>query len=197
MSTKRDTKTNKWKVDFNVYPNGERKRIRKTGFTRKKDGVAFENSRKADHNDNTAQIKQRFSSLTLAEIATRYRDSHLAKGKASDNVSYINNIVKQFGNHVLSKITTKEVIEYFEKLFSGEIQTSKNQQFAISSIEKHLTYFKRIFNYAIEREIIAVNPIKEVKFSKEFKKKNKRNKSLSQEEFIQFQQMFSKKTVVG
>lgn len=188
MSTKQDKKTGKWEVDF--YPGGGAKRVRKKGFKRKKDGEAFENSRKADHNDSTALIKKRFSTLTFAEIAHQYRDNHLVKGKASDNVSYANNLVRYFGDNILSKITTSEVLIYFEKLFSGEIVSSRDELFAISSIEKHLTYFKRIFNYAIEREVIAINPIKEIKFSKQFKKKNKRNKSLSQEDFNKFQNMF-------
>jgi len=177
-----------WRVDF--YPSPRSKRERKTGFKRKKDAEEFINSRKADYKNNTASINKRFSTLTFSEIAQQYRDNHLAKGKANDNVSYINNLVNEFGNHILSKISSKEILLYFDKLFSGEIVTNRDEMFAVSSIQKHLTYFKTVFNYAIEREVIAVNPVKNINFTKEFKKKNKRNKHLSQEQFNRFDDLF-------
>jgi integrase len=188
MSVPKKNEDGTWRVDF--YPSPGAKRERKTPFTRKKDAEEYINSRKADYKNKTALIQKRFSTLTFEQIAVQYRDSHLAKGKASGNVSYMNNLIREFGDHILSKISTSEVRIYFEKFFDGEIVSQKGHKYEISTIEKHLTYFKRVFNYAIEREIIAINPIKEIRFTKQFKKKNKRNKSLSQEDFNKFNDLF-------
>lgn len=179
------TDDGKWRVDFYIG----KKRVKKKGFSRKKEAESYITNRKADYNDTTASKKKRFSKLTFSELAIPYRDKHLANSKAHENIWMIDKLIERWGDHLIAKITTSDARDYFDELFSTPIAKT-NEPYAISTVEKFLTYFKRVFNYAIEMEVIEVNPVKEVKFVKQFKKKNKRNKTLSQEQFFKFYDLF-------
>lgn len=176
----RKAKNGKWVSDF--YING--KRVVKQ-HDLKKDAESYIIRRKAK--ETTASItdmEEAFSSLTVRELTKIYVEEYLQFTKAVKNVSYCKRIVSRWGNYTLSNITPKEV-----RLWVTELANSG--KLSISTIEKLVSYFKRIFNYAIEMEIINQNPISHLSFKKLFKMKNKRNFTINHEQFKEFQELFS------
>ncbi len=75
-------------------------------------------------------------------------------------------------------------------LLNGEITDSKGNTYAVSTVEKHLSYFNTVFNYAIGMELTDSNPIEKVEFKKDFKKKNRRNFIMTSVDFIDFLKLF-------
>lgn len=172
-------KTNgKYESDF--YLNG--KRIKKQ-HDRKKDAENYIAKRKANEtSEKQMRMERNFTTLSLKEVALKYQSNHLSKTRATNNQSYIKKIIDTWGDYSLSGITPVEVRSWIVELFDSS--------YAISTVEKYLTYLKRIFNYAVENETIALNPIKHVTFRKEFKKKNRRNTTINHDEFKELYQLF-------
>jgi integrase len=168
----------KWLADF--YLNGKRiKRLK----DKKKDAEEYINQRKSlEPNSRTSIMENNFSSLSFSHIATRYINEHLSKTKAAGNKSYINKLIEKWGEHSLSNITPVDVRKWMAELFESN--------YAIATIQKYLVYFKRVFNYAVEMEVISTNPIGHISYKKQFKKKNRRNITLSTEEFLEFKELF-------
>lgn len=168
----------KYESDF--YLNG--KRVKKQ-HDRKKDAENYIAKRKANEtSEKEMRMETNLTNLSLKEVALKYQANHLLKTRATNNQSYIKNIIHKWGEYKLIALTPVEVRLWITEL----LETS----YAISTVEKHLTYLKRIFNYAVEIELIKANPIKHVTFRKEFKKKNRRNTTINHDEFLELYSLF-------
>lgn len=128
------------------------------------------------------KLEENYSSFTFGTIARYYVSNHLSKSKAYRNTSYINNLTAKWGEHNLTSITPSKVRKWIKELLDSKYE--------ISTVEKHLVYFKRVFNYSIEMELIPRNPITHISFKKEFKKKNRRNTTINHQEYKELLELF-------
>jgi integrase len=176
----RKLKNGKWLADF--YING--KRVKRQKKTKREAEDYIVKRRTNEPTTMSSEMHDNYSRLHFSEISTKYLKEHLLKSKAAANKSYIKKLEKKWGEYKLSSITPAEVRTWVKELFDSSYE--------ISTVEKYLVYFKRIFNYAIEMEVISLNPIRHIKFKKEFKKKNKRNVTMNEKEFIEFYALFEK-----
>ena len=163
----------KWEADF--YLDG--KRVKKQCKTKREANqyIIKRKSTGTNHGENSFK--------TVNQAAMYYRDTHLKLGKASSNCYIINNIIKEFGDFKIVELKKSDV-----RLWITDLLAKKHYE--ISTIEKHLTYFKTIFNHCIKMELLELNPIEKVEFRKQFKKKNRRNVTMSHEDFREFYKLF-------
>ncbi len=122
-----------------------------------------------------------FNKMTFGELAEPYKE-YLLKTRASDNVSYISRLVEKWGEWRLNQITPGQVKPWI----LGLIQQPEEKRNAISTIKKLVAYFKRVFNYGVEMELIPRNPImnlENARIKKEFRRVNKRTQTFSAEQF--------------
>lgn len=171
----------KWEADF--YLNG--KRVKKQQPTKRAATNYIVKRMSTEVTALSTAMEENFNSLKVSDIAWNYLNNHLLESRASSNASYVYNIIKRWGSFTLSQVGPKEVKEWVKEMV-------KSKSYAISTIQKYLTYFQRIFSYAIEEELIAINPIKHISFSKLFKLKNKRNFTISLEDFPKLLNLFEK-----
>lgn len=177
MAVRKKAKNN-WIADF--YLDGTR--IQKSGFPTKTDAQRYIDKRTLSTGKENGML-QRFETLQFKTLAADYK-TYLAGTSAHRNCSYINGLTRRWGDYRINAIPTKEVKEWVaEMLEDGK---------AIATIEKYVNYFKTTFNHAIENEVINLNPIAHIKFTKLFKMKNKRNTTISPDEFNEFVKVFEK-----
>jgi integrase len=171
-----------WLIDIYVTENGKKKRIRNKSFPTKKAAEAYVAKRKAS-DPFSSSVEDNFFKLQFRDIAELYK-KHLEGTRAKANISYVNNLLEKWGDHTISAVSPSEV-----RLWIKEMLASREYQ--ISTIEKHLTYLKTIFNYAMQMEKINRNPLLMVKFKKEFSRKTVRNYTMDVEEFKEFLKLFN------
>jgi integrase len=136
-----------------------------------KSGLAPEFGARAKH----------LKSMTFEELAKPYKE-YLLKTRASNNVSYIERLIEKWGKWRLNQITPGQVKPWI----LGLIQQPEDKRDAISTIKKLVAYFKTVFNYGVEMEIIPSNPILRLendRIKKEFRRVNKRTKTFSADQF--------------
>lgn len=179
MAKPTPTKSGKYKTDF--YVNGER--IREVLPTLKA-AIAYENERKSTELTKlSTNMKSNFTKLKYKDIAFIYM-AHLAETNAKSNLSYIRGAVKYWGEMKISLISVKLTKKWVESLFKHE------KNYALSTIEKYLEYFKTSFTHAVKNEIIPYNPVLKVEFRKKFKGKTKRDITINREEYVDFYSLF-------
>jgi len=177
-------KNGQWYVSFTL-PDKNRKRVTFPKGTLKRDAISFVNENmKLDKASISVNMKKNFDNLKFAEIANLYI-GYLSKTDASDNVSYVNKTIEYWKDCKISDITPALLSDWIESLFVDE------KNYAVATVEKYLAYFKTVFNYAVKKEIITHNPVSKVEFTKEFKKKTKRNFVISRDEFKNLNSLFS------
>ena len=118
--------------------------------------------------------------MTVRELAERYSKDHLALTRAPGNKSYIDRIIVTWGDCKLFRVSKAGVTQWIMSYLTGPVD---GKRFSVAYAKKLLCYFKRIFNWGRQMEIVSDNPIAEVSFRKEFKRANKRNVVLEPEQF--------------
>lgn len=121
--------------------------------------------------------------ITFRDVAVPYRE-YLKGTRAKGNVCYIDRLIDKWGDWRISQITVGQVRPWIYAFLNGPV---KDGEMTVSTVKKITVYFKRVFSYAIEElEILSQNPlvglINKV-LRKEFKRINKRTKTISVDEF--------------
>jgi len=106
-----------------------------------------------------AQFSERF----LADYAKpRLRASTVARYALS-----IKNIVRHLGNLRLGEFTRREAHEFVEHRKAELSQKHPDQQIANATVNRDLACLKKVFNYAVEVEILEGNPLSRFKLLRE------------------------------
>jgi integrase len=172
---KKDGKT--WKIDVTV----RKKRIKKKGFRTRSDAEKWISDRRSNTEEFwVSDMEKNFKTMQIRDIALPYR-SYIETTRAKKSVYVIDNIIREFGDTVISKLTMKDVRAYFEQLFKTE---------AIGSVKLYLAYFKSLFNYSIKRQIIATNPIVTLEYQKDFRRSNVRDTVITVDQYEDFISLF-------
>ena len=172
---KKDGKT--WKIDVTV----RKKRIKKKGFRTRSDAEKWISDRRSNTEEFwVSDMEKNFKTMQIRDIALPYR-SYIETTRAKKSVYVIDNIIREFGDTVISKLTMKDVRAYFEQLFKTE---------AIGSVKLYLAYFKSLFNYSIKRQIIATNPIVTLEYQKDFRRSNVRDTVITVDQYEDFISIF-------
>lgn len=121
--------------------------------------------------------------MTFRDVAIPYRD-YLKGTRAKGNVCYIDRLIDKWGDWKISQLTVGQVRPWLYTFLNGPV---KNDDMAVSTVKKIAVYFKRVFSYAIEElEVISQNPLVGLinkALRKEFKRINKRTRTVSVDEF--------------
>jgi len=177
---------NNWFCSF--YPKPKSKnRTYKSGFKTKKLAQTYEDQHKSGGiNSQNSIMDQNFYNLHFAEVAEKYLYQHLETTKTGkSNSSCVKKCIQRWGDYTLAGITTEDVREWITELLNSE-------KYEVSTISNYLTYFKRVYSYANEIELIDRNPIAKIKFTKEFQRKNVRKTVMDIVQFKEFVKCFDK-----
>ena len=139
MAVRKSKNGKTWDSDF--YPNGSKfPREIKQHKTKKAAEAYLRRRMSTEITARDTKMQENFNTLKVKEIADIYLNEVLLKGKAYRNGSYINGIKKKWGEVTLSQVSTPDVKSWIRDMVDkGDL--------AISTIQKHLTYFKRVFSY--------------------------------------------------
>jgi integrase len=118
--------------------------------------------------------------LTVTELADRYIKEHLSLSRTSNNKCFIEVIKNKWGKDKLSRINPSDVKLWLKGLL---VPVDGKLKYEVSTVRKIFAYFKRIFNWSIEMEIISSNPIEHIDLKKEFKRINKRKVVIETDQF--------------
>jgi integrase len=112
--------------------------------------------------DNSGIIKtdvgekaKRMRSLTVAELADRYRDEHLCNTRAWSNRSYLEIIKGKWGEHRIAHINIGVVRPWIYSLLNAP----EAERYSGYTVRKIVRYFYRVFSWALEMEIVDRNPL--------------------------------------
>lgn len=169
-----------WSIDVTIH----KKRYRLSGFKTKSEAESWIHVRKKELPEESwrSALDSNFRTKTIEEIAKPYR-IHILKTRAAKSVYIVDNIVSEFGHVICSKLLPSDVSEYIESLFESN---------AIGSVKLYLSYFNAIFNFAIKNQVIDINPIKTVNYSKQFRGAGVRNTIVTPEQWPQLKELFKK-----
>lgn len=166
-----------WSIDVTI----RNKRVKKKGFKTKSEAEKWIIDRRSNTDEIwVSDMDQNFKTMQIRDIALLYR-SYLETTRASESVYIIDNIVREFGDTIISKLTIKDVMSYFENIFKTQ---------AIGTAKLYLSYFKSIFNYSIKRQIIVTNPIVTLEYTKEFRRSNVRDTVITVDQYEDFISIF-------
>lgn len=180
MAVRKDIKTGKWTADF--YISG--KKVKKTGFATKKEASEYITARKeSDRTEQLSQLRKNYETKSFQWLAELYMNSYLKHTKAVDNQSYIRNLIKKWGDYTLAEISPAEVREWIMYMIN-------ETDYAIATVERYFSYFKRVYNWGIEYEKINHNQFSKLSFKKEFKKATVRNVTMNTAEFEECYALF-------
>lgn len=121
-----------------------------------------------------------YKQMTVSEITERYLKEHLQFSRAHSNSAYLDLIKERWGVCNLFRVSSAEVRQWISSFIN---ESDPKKKYSLSSIKKILAYFKRLFNWAIENEIVSTNPIQGVSFKKEFRRVNRRSVALESDQF--------------
>ena len=124
-----------------------------------------------------------FKNATVKDLTDRYNNEHLSHTRAAGNKSYLDLICKKFGPLRLHAVSVSLVRDWIILLLD-------QKKYSPYSVKKVVRYFIRIFNWALEIDIVPVNPIAKL-IDMNLKKKFarlcvKREVSIGSEEFLAF-----------
>lgn len=152
MTQIRDKKTGKWMYAFHTtMPGGKRKYYKKRGFTTKKEAFRAELERRNN-------IERPNDFITLEQLENEVLNELTKQVKETTVISYqhtynrINRFIDK-GMYIneLSKDILQEFIDYADRTFTK------------SYVEKLYYALNKIFNLAVERDYLQVNPMRKVK----------------------------------
>ena len=101
--------------------------------------------------------KSEFSLLQL--IDKYYSFIKLENKKWTDKIPHLESLAKEFGDKNLSEITYMECQEYINKL--------KGIKRTPATVNRYISTYHHLFNFAIDYEMLEVNPFRKVKKAKE------------------------------
>jgi integrase len=133
-----------------------------------------------DSAEGKAHQVMNFRQMTVAELADKYLKEHLQFSRAKNNKGYVNVIKEKWGSDKLFRVSQPEVRQWILGLIH---EPDDKNKYALASVKKILAYFKRLFNWAKENDLIHQNPIDGVNFKKEFKRITRRNVVIESEQF--------------
>jgi integrase len=121
--------------------------------------------------------------MLVRDAGLPYR-KYLAGTRAYRNVSYVDHIIRKWGDWRVCQLTTGQVRQWLFGFLNGPVREGK---MAVSTVKKFAVYFSRVFSYAIEElEILSQNPLKGLMnkaLRKEFRRVKKRTKTINADEF--------------
>jgi integrase len=121
--------------------------------------------------------------MLVRDAGLPYR-KYLAGTRAYRNVSYVDHILRKWGDWRICQLTPGQVRLWLYDFLNGPVRRG---EMAVSTVKKIAVYFNRIFNYAIEElEILSQNPLKGLMnkaLRKEFRRVKKRTKTINADEF--------------
>jgi integrase len=128
---------------------------------------------KYKYGDAEKEEKQKAAQLTFGEYLSRFFVPHFyAKNKAAEKSEYIiKRFRKAFENRQLTSIKAVEIEQATLKFTEG---------LSSSSLNNHISTIHRIFQYAVEIELLTVNPVRIKKSGEE----NIRRRFLNQDERV-------------
>jgi integrase len=160
MATKRELNNDTVMVSYVELATGRQVRKR---FSRARQGAAykrladefysrvlFEETGLAPSNEHAVLPMKR---LTVAEIAERYLNEHLRYTKAWGNRSHVRIFTAKWGKYRLSHLSTAVVRPWLLQLLL------EDDRYSASTVKKVTRYAIRMFNWAIEENIIDRNPL--------------------------------------
>lgn len=97
--------------------------------------------------------------LSVAELAKRYVEEHLCHTRARNNKSYIETIVKKWGEWRLGQISIGVVRPWIRSYLDGVICQESGEPYSAVYAKKLVLYFRRLFNWGCESELFDRNPL--------------------------------------
>ena len=185
MPVYKDKKTGKWYYEFTYKTiTGENKRRKKRGFDLKSDAKEAEALEKIKLKDAPP------SSLTFGQLYQLYLEAKTPEWLPGTEREIRNSIDKHilptFKDFRIDKITTKHIEDWKTSLYSKV--KDDGQKLSISTLNRIRRRFSSVFNYAVNHQFIAFNPVKAVTgFKDPMSGDTTREKQVwSPEEFQQF-----------
>lgn len=168
-------------VDFYLGKKRVVRQCDRIGCTTKRAAKEYIRQRKASYNSHGSD-----NFITVEQAMLFYRDTHLKKEQSNHWI--VQRIINKFGEFKITELKRPDVYLWITNMLNGEVEGET--KYAISTIEKHLSYFNAAFNYCIKMERLDQNPITKIDFRKEFKKKNRRNETMTYEQFKELEKLF-------
>ena len=182
---------NKWQFYFEgAKVNGKRQRIVKSGFNTKKEALAAGVEALAQYNNCGVAVLS--SDISVQDFAQEFIDYCSRRLKWSTYESYkgvLNaNLIKELGRYKLCDLNFNVAEELAVSM--------KNKGLSYSTIRKNINVIRRMYDYAIKREVVKVNPFKDVAVPENIENRGNPNFSYSDTQIATFYDTY-KEDILG
>lgn len=129
--------------------------------------------------------------MTLAEFYDYWKHHHAEQNHEATTLEYNENLftrIKQGLGHLkIDKITVRQVMEFVDQLKAPDAGHG-NKPLSSSTIAKHISLLKTLFNYAVRWDFVVNNPMDKIQPPKQEKHQKK---ILNEDELAQFLDVLS------
>lgn len=148
----------KWQYYFDVAKvDGKRKRIVKSGFDTKKEALKAGADAMSLYNNGGVPVLD--DSISVQDFANEYLEYYKGKYKyityCTDRDQLNAHFLKDYGCYRITSITERVAEEFVFSL--------NEKGLSVSTIKKHISRCKKMFDYAIKQKVLRENPFADVK----------------------------------
>lgn len=154
-----------------IYHDGSRY-SQSTGTSNRKQAERIEDKLKQEFNDRRFQIVQSDPTITFGAVAARF----VASGAVRPHHLYHLQFLLPFFSDIPALRVTKSLAEDFRKA-----RHTANPAIKDATINRDLSVLRRVFNWALDEQLIAQNPLTRLKMARE-RRTRRQILSLAEEE---------------
>lgn len=175
----------KWQFYFEgAKVDGKRQRIVKSGFETKREALIAGTEALAQYNNCGVAVLS--SDISIQDFANEFLEYCFKKLKWSTYESYrgvLNaNLIKELGRYKLCDINFNAAEEL--------VITMKDKGLSYSTIRKNINVIKRMYDYAIKREVVKNNPFRDIDVPDNIENPGNPNFSYNDKQIAEFYEIY-------